>query len=130
MVSLIAIEVSGHRDHVFGVVPAASDKHTLATAQIDLLPVQAFEPRVLVPVGEEEEQAFHLHILAIGEECLQAGRAQCRQALHHHVDLMEALAIGQFIEKFEDRTLGRRDDERPVPLSPRSRREAGRPAGI
>ena len=49
---------------------------------------------MLVPVGEEEEQALHFDTAAIEEEFLKAARAQIRKTSDQLVDLMEALAIG------------------------------------
>jgi len=81
---------------------------------------------MLVPVGKEEEQALHFDTAAIEEEFLKAARAQIRKTSDQLVDLMEALAIGQFIEEFQHRSLGRGEGELPCPLSPRLGNKIGR----
>jgi len=59
-------------------------------------------------VSEIEEQAFDLHAHAILEQTLETSRAEGGQGAHQLVRLVEALMIGEFVQKFEDRALGRR----------------------
>ncbi len=50
-----------------------------------------------VTVGKVEEEPFDLHVAAIGEQLLQAARAEIGHALHQLVDLMKAFASRQFV---------------------------------
>ena len=67
---------------------------------------------------EPQEQPFHLHAAAGVKQWLQLARTQVPQPLEQHVGLMERLAFRHLVEQFEDRALGRRRHERPVPLVP------------
>jgi hypothetical protein len=53
-------------------------------------------------ICEEEEQPFDFHVVAIGEQLLQAVRAKIGESVYQLVDLMEALAFLQLVEKFEN----------------------------
>lgn len=79
---------------VGGVEDAAFDEHTLAAAQLDSFLVESLQPRVLVSIGEEEEQALHLYAGAILQELLQANWAQIAEAAVQGIDLLKGLVIG------------------------------------
>src|ERR1700730_140938 len=101
------IELLGDGDKIIPIQLAALDQHALAFAEVDGFFVEPLEPSVLMAVGEIEEQALHLDAAAVGEELLQAAGAEIGEALHEHVGLMKAFALGQFVEKLEDRAFGR-----------------------
>ena len=115
-----------HGDLIDGVQCSSAHEQPLSFTEIDCLLVEALQPRMLVPVGKEEEQALHFDTATIEEEFLKAARAQIRKTSDQLVDLMEALAIGQFIEEFQHRSLRRGQDEFPCPLSPRLGNKIGR----
>ena len=73
---------------------------------------------------EKEKQPFHFHAAAMREKCRQTARAQARQPFEKLVDLMKAFARRQLVEEFEECALGCREDQRPIPLSPRLRDKA------
>ena len=72
---MIGIEVSRHRDHVFGVVAPAAGEHALAAAKVDFGARAALESGVSVSIGEKEKQAFDLQVVAVDEQLLETGRA-------------------------------------------------------
>jgi hypothetical protein len=74
----------------------------LPEPQIDCAPVEALEPGVAVPIGEEEEQALDLDAAAVGEQRPEAGGAECAEALHQNVHLMKTFLLGELIHPFED----------------------------
>src|ERR1700732_75960 len=103
---------------VGGVEDAAFDKHTLATAKIDRFLVEAFEPRMFVPISEKEKQAFDFDAGAVLQQLLQTIRTQIGKSAEQGIDLFKRLMVRQLVEQFEDRSLGRRQRQRPVPLAP------------
>ena len=56
--------------------------------------------------------------MTFGEKLLQATRAEIGKTLHQHIGLMEAFALRQLVEQFEDRALRRRESYGPVPFAP------------
>ena len=68
---------------------------------------------MLVAVGEEEE-ALHLHLMAVLQQRFEPGGAEVRQAPRELVDLLEAFAATQLVEQFENGVLRRRVDERSI----------------
>lgn len=112
-----AIEILRHGDLILGVQLASIDQHALALAEIDLLSLEAFEPCVLVTVGEEEEQPLDLYVTAVRQELLQLARTEVGESFHQLVDLMKAFAVGQFVHQFEHGPFRSRKRERPIPLA-------------
>ena len=48
-------------------------------------------------ICEEEEQPFDFHVVAIGEQLLQAERTKIGESLYQLVDLMEAFMDREFV---------------------------------
>lgn len=103
---------------VSGVEDAAFDEHTLAGTQIDSFLVESLEPRLLMSIGKEEEQALDLNARAILQEVLQTNGAQIGEAAKQGIDLLKGLVIGQLIEQLEYCALWRRQSQGPIPLAP------------
>src|SRR6056297_1864204 len=95
--------------------PAAFDERTVTAAEVKFIGVEALAPRVAVAIGEDEEQALYLDLLATVKQRRQCTRTQRRQAFEHHVEVMEALMLRQFVHGFHDRPFGGRHLELPVP---------------
>src|SRR5262249_20587273 len=119
------IQLLRHRDVVFRVELAAPHEHALALAEIDFRAVELLQPGVAVALREPEEQALDLDALAVDEKRLQPLGAEGAKPLHQDVRLVERLALRHFFEQFENRALGRRERQRPIPMSPRLLHEAG-----
>lgn len=56
--SKLLSQIGRERDQVFGVKSSPGNKHALATAEIHIGERNALQPRVLVSLGERQEQSF------------------------------------------------------------------------
>ena len=72
----------------------------------------------LMTVGEEEEQALHLHAAAIFKQILQPLWAQVGEAAPSACRPDGSSHDWGFIEQFQDCTLRRRERQWPIPLPP------------
>ena len=66
-------------------------------------------------VGEHEEQAFDLDLLATAEQRREGSWAQRRQAFERHVEVVKARLIRQLVQRLKDRAFRRRHHQFPVP---------------
>src|SRR5579871_873046 len=60
----------------------ALHEHALSSPEVDILAIQLLLPRVLVPLGKPQEEAFHLHTAAGYQESTQPPRAEIAHSLH------------------------------------------------
>jgi hypothetical protein len=88
-----AVKVLRDSDLISRVELTALDEHAFALAKIDRIFLDALRPRVLMPVGKEEEESLHLDTPAHGKQFLQASRIQAREPFKQFVDLMEAFPL-------------------------------------
>jgi len=112
----------GKRDQVFRVQLAARDKRTLPLAEVDFAAIgrldNAFRPRVSALRCKSEKQALHLHASANRQQLEKTTGTEIHEARKKRVRMFYRFVLGNFVEEFENRLLGRRIKKIPIPRSP------------
>jgi hypothetical protein len=67
--------------------PACRHEHPFPVSEVDILPVQLFQPCVLVPLRKPQKKALHFYATASDEEIVKPPRAEIAQPLHQNVRL-------------------------------------------
>ena len=70
---------------------------------------------MIVLVGIYEEETLGFYAPALRDECREQFGAQIGKAFEYHVDLMEAFALGNLVNHFEDGAFWRGHRHRPTP---------------
>src|SRR6266852_2861423 len=105
--SAAGIKVFRHGYVVFRVEFSAPHEHALALAEVYASPVYFLQPGVIVAFRKPEEEALHLHVLAVGEERLKPSGTEVAKSFHQDIRLMKRLALWHVGEQFEDCAFGR-----------------------
>jgi hypothetical protein len=86
--------------------PSPFHKGAVAGSQIEIVRTETLTPSMFVAIGKHEEQALHLDAAATLQQSGKAAGTQRGEPLKHHIEIVEAFMVRQFVQRFEDRAFG------------------------
>jgi hypothetical protein len=88
--------------------PSAAHQDPLAAAEVDVVELQACEPRMRMPFGQREKQTLCLDAPTCAQKLLDEMRPQSDEALHDGVDFVHERGAGRRVTQLEHRALRQR----------------------